>query len=486
MEIPGFQIKDTIGRGGMATVYLAIQESLDRQVVLKTLHQEETENPAFAERFLNEARIIAALRHPHIITIYDVGSTEEMIYISMEYVEGGDLKSRLKDRMAPEEVLDMMAKVGSALDFAHREGVIHRDVKPANILYRRDGTPLLSDFGIAKRVQVDSELTSTGTILGSPFYMSPEQAEGAEVDGRTDIYSLGIICYEMLTGRRPYDGDSAIKVIMQHMQAPLPELPPDLERFGQLVKRMIAKKRDERFADAAELIACVKRLQERELLSRTQEREALAVPPAASTESGPEATGARTAAFSLRTRRGRIVFLSANLLIILLGFGSFYLWVQSMERPRFVTRPPPQPAGAAATSGEAGGEVAPAPAPGATPAPLREDVVTALEWLAEHSLEEDRLTEPPADNAHYYYSRLLALDPDNEAAQEGFDRIAERYVELAEERYASRDYKQAQAYITLGLQVQPNNEGLHQLQQLIDDREKSILDWVFDAVRGSG
>ena len=150
----------------------------------------DAEGTEFAER-LNEGRIVASLRHPHIITIYDIGATDDILYIAMEYVDGGDLKSRLDGPLPPHVCLELLARIGGALELAHRQGIIHRDVKPANILFRRDGTPLLSDFGIAKQIKLDAELTSTGTILGSPFYMSPEQSEGRVVDGRTGYLQPG-------------------------------------------------------------------------------------------------------------------------------------------------------------------------------------------------------------------------------------------------------------------------------------------------------
>ncbi|MCC6715149.1 MAG: serine/threonine protein kinase, partial [Gammaproteobacteria bacterium] len=161
----------------MATAYLATQASLGRQVVLKVLDTTNDVTSKNVERFMNEARIVASLRHPNIITIYDVGRHSDLIYISMEYIEGGDLKARMADGVAPQEALDIVARIASALDCAHKSGVIHRDVKPANILFRKDGTPLLTDFGIAKKLTIDHDLTSTGIFLGSPNYMAPEQAE---------------------------------------------------------------------------------------------------------------------------------------------------------------------------------------------------------------------------------------------------------------------------------------------------------------------
>ena len=186
----------------MAAVYLAIQESLDRPVALKVLT--DPDSPEFSERFVNEGRIIASLVHGNIVTVHDVGIAEGLHYISMEYVDGGDLRTRIADGQSPEAALDLAARMADCLGFAHRKGVIHRDLKPANILFRRDGTPLLTDFGIAKNQRLDSDLTATGKIVGTPRYMSPEQALGKPVDGRSDLYSLGVVLYEMLTGEPPY------------------------------------------------------------------------------------------------------------------------------------------------------------------------------------------------------------------------------------------------------------------------------------------
>ena len=161
MEVSGFKIKRTIGKGGMGTVYLATQESLGRDVCLKTMNAARSESTEYFERFLNEGRIVVGLRHPHIITIYDIGASDDVVYIAMEYVDGGDLKERLYAPLEPLDALDIVIRVGSALDLAHQSGIIHRDVKPANILFRANGDPLLSDFGIAKQMRIDAELTST-------------------------------------------------------------------------------------------------------------------------------------------------------------------------------------------------------------------------------------------------------------------------------------------------------------------------------------
>jgi serine/threonine protein kinase len=250
----------------MATVYLAMQQSLERQIALKTLRvdplldDEDPQETIFdddlqgEQRFINEAKLVAAVKHPHVIQIYDVGAAEGLMYLSMEYLSGGDLQARMGVEFDPIDALTVLARVGTALAAAHAKGIVHRDVKPANILFREDDTPILSDFGIAKDVDNDLSLTTTGRVLGSPFYISPEQAEGGSFDGRTDLYALGIIFYEMLTGERPYDGNSAIKVILQHLQAPVPRLQGDLQVLQPLLERMMAKSPEHRFPDAATLV----------------------------------------------------------------------------------------------------------------------------------------------------------------------------------------------------------------------------------------
>ncbi|MEE8321447.1 MAG: serine/threonine-protein kinase, partial [Gammaproteobacteria bacterium] len=262
MEIPGYKIQREIGKGGMATVYLAIQESLNRSVVLKVLDSKMQSTAAdLTERFIDEGRIVASLNHPNIITIYDIGLANNEMYISMEYIQGGDLKKRLELHVLPDEALEYASKIGNALDIAHKHGVIHRDVKPANILFRDDNTPLLTDFGIAKQLEDDKDLTSTGIFLGSPNYVSPEQADGAHLDGRADIYSLGCIFYEMLTGYKPYHSDSVIDIVIQHKTSPVPALPDSLQEFQPLLNRMMAKKRDERFQDAASMVQYIEEFQ---------------------------------------------------------------------------------------------------------------------------------------------------------------------------------------------------------------------------------
>ncbi|MGD8310918.1 MAG: serine/threonine-protein kinase, partial [Chromatiales bacterium] len=207
--------------------------------------------------------IIAGLNHRNIITIHDVGVAAERPYLSMEYLEGGDLEHRIQAGIGADTALDLLASLGECLDFVHQRGIVHRDIKPANILFHTDGTVKLTDFGIAKQLDFDTKLTLDGSALGSPYYLSPEQAEVRPLDGRADIYSLGIMFYEMLVGRKPYEADSYIQTILAHLTEPVPTLPREMRRYQSLLDRMIAKHPDDRFDTAAEMVEAVNDLRSR-------------------------------------------------------------------------------------------------------------------------------------------------------------------------------------------------------------------------------
>jgi serine/threonine-protein kinase PpkA len=255
LNIPGYQINAHVGSGGMAVVFRAVQESLQRPVALKVL--KNTESKEWTERFLNEGRILASLSHRNIITVHDIGIHDEHIYISMEYLEGGDLKARIQAGMTPKEALELLATIGEALEIAHKKGVIHRDIKPGNVLFRQDGTPVLADYGIAKDFERDTDVTVDGTVIGTPDYLAPEQARIELVDGRTDIYGLGIIFYEMMTGNKPFKGDSPVHVVFKHLNEPIPQFPEEIAVYQPLLEKMTAKDPNDRFDDATDMLAAV-------------------------------------------------------------------------------------------------------------------------------------------------------------------------------------------------------------------------------------
>jgi len=253
IKIPGYQIKRQLGRGGMASVYLAIQESFGRDVALKVLAPHHAVDSEFSQRFLREARIISQLVHPNIVTVYDVGVYEGLHYLSMEYIRGQDLQEACGS-LSKRQVISIIRDVAKALEYAHQKGYIHRDVKPENIMLSEDGRVVLMDFGIARGSDTTLGMTKTGRAIGTPYYMSPEQTKGQPVDHRTDIYSLGVVLYQMLTGYVPYDADSAIAVGIKHVSAPIPQLPDSLRFLQPIINTCLSKDPAHRFQSAAELI----------------------------------------------------------------------------------------------------------------------------------------------------------------------------------------------------------------------------------------
>ena len=259
-HITGYRVEHELGHGGMATVYLAVQENLNRNVAIKVLSPVLLADKQFIHRFLQEAEMAANLRHANIIPIYDVGRSGDFNYIVMEYMEGS-LKDKLRrGPVDTVEAFQVVTHIARALDYAHGEGFVHRDIKPENIMFRRDGTAILTDFGIARAVDQVTKLTKTGMSIGTPHYMSPEQARGKALDGRADIYSLGVVLYEMLTGKVPFDAEDSVAVAIMHIQEPIPRLPARLSRFQPLLERMMAKEREVRVQTGGELIRLIEEL----------------------------------------------------------------------------------------------------------------------------------------------------------------------------------------------------------------------------------
>lgn len=251
--IPGYRISKRLGRGGMATVYLATQESLDRPVSIKVMEAAGLSDEVARQRFENEARTIARLSHPHIVAIHEVGRTGDgrMFYV-MPYLSAGDLTQRdLRGDGA--RVAGILAALLAALGYAHARGIVHRDVKRENVLFDADDRPQLADFGIAQVRREDVRLTTVGHAVGSSSYMSPEQARGDVVDGRTDLYAVGVLAYELLVGRLPFQATDALAMAVMHAQDPVPRLPAELGHWQAFIDRAMAKSRDARFANAQDM-----------------------------------------------------------------------------------------------------------------------------------------------------------------------------------------------------------------------------------------
>ncbi len=263
-QLGPYQIVAPLGEGGMAAVFRAYQPGMERYVALKVLPRQLAEDPEFSARFQREARLLAQLQHPHILPVFDFGQAEGYSFIVMPFVPSGTLTDSMQGQPLPlPRVRQVISQVGDALNYAHGRGLVHRDVKPSNVLMDESGNCLLTDFGLARMVEGSVNLTATGTIMGTPAYMSPEQGAGQTIDSRSDIYSLGIILYEMATGRVPYKAETPIAVVFMHVSGPLPlprSLNPALpEAVERVILKALAKNPDERYQTAEDMVEALKR-----------------------------------------------------------------------------------------------------------------------------------------------------------------------------------------------------------------------------------
>lgn len=259
-ELPGYSDFHQIGAGGMAVVYQATQISFKRPVAVKVLQAAYATDPDFAQRFLREAEIVASLSHPHIIPVYDFGQRNGTFYMVMDYLTGGDLLQLIHRGLEIDQVLQIISDIASALHFVHEKGYVHRDVKPDNIMFREDKSAVLTDFGIARLCNANDQVTIAGSVLGTPKYMSPEQLQGHAIDGRSDLYSLGVMFYEMLTKQAPYQDEEFMVLAMKHLQAPIPKLPLVFVQYQRLFEKMVAKKPENRFQTGLEIVKLIQQL----------------------------------------------------------------------------------------------------------------------------------------------------------------------------------------------------------------------------------
>jgi hypothetical protein len=257
VTIRGQRLIKELGAGGTSRVYLAESERAGEIIVLKVLNH----NPDMAastegyDRFLQEYQLLANMKHPNVVRIHDFGVADDHAFIAMEHFQKGDLRARMSTAMSVRDTLKYVDQVARALTAVHQLGVMHRDLKPGNIMLRTDDSLALIDFGVAKQMAATVDMTAAGTIFGTPYYMSPEQGHGETVDERSDLYSLGVIFYELLTQRRPYSGTTPMNVIYQHRNSPIPDLPAEVAWLEPVVHRLLAKQPKHRYQSAAELIS---------------------------------------------------------------------------------------------------------------------------------------------------------------------------------------------------------------------------------------
>ena len=489
LKIPGLQILNVIGQGGMATVYLALQKSLQRPVAVKILNH--TDNQGFHERFINEGRYIAAMSHSNIVEVYDVGERNGLYHIVMEYLPGGDLKQKIRKGIRPGTAMKLLARLANCLDYLHGQGIVHRDMKPSNILFREDGNPVITDFGIAKLLQDHGDMTLDGSIMGSPYYLSPEQADSTlEVDGRSDLYSLGVILFEMLTGRRPFTGDNFAAVVMAHRESPIPRLPANLAQYQAILDQLLAKDPQDRFQNGQELIQAIRASSKADIHPISDANEARAD---ASAVSELEETRA------IRSARPGLKWpLLMSAIVGLAGMGIWFY--QNMSEPPVkeptvmmkvpVPAPPSKPLpSVAAVAPIETPAVKKQPRPVVKPAKVRAkrtppvksrmSQADRLFRLAYARMDTLRLSYPKGDNALHYFQQILHLEPDNKAAKAGIRQIVRWYGQKAEQALQDGEIKKGQSYVERGLAISPRNHQLRDVQKKLRHNRYGLRE-VFD------
>lgn len=258
IKIPNFTLGKEIGRGGMARVFLGEQLEPKRKVAIKIVTPQGND-PKILEDLQKEGDTVAQFSHPNIVTVFSCGVIEQNYYLAMEILSGGDLKQKIESGITELEAFNIMVDMAKALEHAHKRGTLHRDIKPENILFHEDGQAVLVDFGIAKAQNTVSEFTRVGAVVGTPHYMSPERALGKEIDERSDIYALGVVLYEMLMGKKVFDGGDTFAISYAHVHEPIPDLPEEKAKYQTLLNKLLAKNPDDRFQTTTQLISQLKK-----------------------------------------------------------------------------------------------------------------------------------------------------------------------------------------------------------------------------------
>jgi predicted Ser/Thr protein kinase len=331
-QLRSYQIVEPLGEGGMAAVYKAYQPGMERYVALKILPRHFASDPEFVGRFEQEAKVLAKLQHPHILPVFDFGEADGYTYIVMPFLESGDLNDLLRGQpLSLPQIRRLISQLGDALDYAHQRGLIHRDVKPSNVLLDERGNCLLMDFGIAKMVAGSTKFTATGGLIGTPAYMSPEQGLGRKLDGRSDIYALGIMLYEMATGRVPYRAETPMAVVVKHISDPLPpprQINPDLpEAIERVILKALAKQPEDRYQTAGEMVRALQAAIPDTIMDEILpvDEEATIISTAGPTREARIQEAAATAADRKTSRSGLIWILAAvAVAIVFIGAIAFF------------------------------------------------------------------------------------------------------------------------------------------------------------------
>ncbi len=455
IDMSGYTVHSLLGKGGMAEVYLATQDSLRRKVAVKVLLN--TDDDSFIQRFINEGHVVASLNHPAIITIYDINQLHDgRYYLAMEFISGGDLTQYKGQMFEPARALNITKQIAEGLSVLHDQGLIHRDIKPANILFRSSDSVVITDFGIAKSMTIDNELTHAGIAVGSPAYSSPEQAQCQPLDQRTDIYSLGVILLEMLTGVNCFRGSSYTQTVMNHVQMDIPALPAHLRVYQPLLDKMLAKNPDDRFSNCQQLVSALNHL--------INNSNTLAAKPQ------PKQSAAITL-LSFNHLKGY-----AAVAIVFLAIVLAFAWPKMMVKiktARYLSQAEHRLAEGklllpANDNADYFYHQALLVSPNNSDAIQGLQKVTAariakLMVLAEQSMAKNQLTTPENDNAEFYLRQVLALAPNDQKALAGLHRLVEIYIALAKDAHDQGEYQSGLRLIKSGLAIEPTNDILLKL-----------------------
>jgi len=447
--IPGYLILKKVAKGGMARVFLAIQEAVGRSIALKTLPKKLCTDKSLTKLFLQEANC-GVLNHPNIITIYDAGETESHLYIAMEYLHGGDLKQKIKKGISQTEVINIITKISEALAYAHSKGFIHRDIKPGNIIFNEENQPILADFGIARAVSFSDQTVIDGMVMGTPHYTSPEQVSSDIVDHRTDLYSLGIVYYEMLMGKKPFVADTPFALIYKHLEEAPPQLDKKFKEHQPIIHKLMAKKPKNRYASAFDLIEDLAKL------TRAKKEQAI------------------IRSERMRTYKSGVVLLTLVLAlsVIVSDKLSTYTKVQITQIKGFADKTALLTKAFIVDLDEQ-----------RKIATKQEQIIESLRaQIDTHNvaavhlnkaasyLEKSRYIMPKGASALAEYNQVLLIDPGNIQARAGIGVITDHYYQLAKNEVTKRTYFDALDNIDSGLIASPNDDRLVHMRYSIINR----------------
>ena len=486
LQVPGYDIEERIGKGGMASVYRARQHTFDRNVALKVLRPDLSEDESFCQRFVQESLIVAKLHHSHIVQVYDVGEFQNNFYIAMEYLHGGDLNTRLAEGIAIKDTITIIKQTAAALDFAHQKGIVHRDIKPDNIMFREDGAAVLTDFGIAKELASDMNLTQTGLIVGTPKYMAPEQIRGDSATTRADIYALGILLFQCLTDRVPFDGKDMVATAYKHFNDPVPALPPLVSAFQPIVEKMLAKEAHNRYQRAHEIVEALEELSGEAKASRktnldltreyhspkstmdetlvhpfNQNTDQHAEQSLDTAEMPPDYTETKTVqtasiaevdhpnSHPLTKHTASKLILFSLCCAVVLGLLAVFVKFNFGQPTAIDGETQTQASGLQNESPDlhASNTHSSLPQPDHQLDEGKRSTVQRLLSEAQNDIAAQRLKKPDANNAFNKLQRVLAIDPDNPLALAALEQISEEYAKLADRSIDRRQYRAAEMFI---------------------------------------